>query len=164
MLTNLMKAMVLLAIMFSPLSLGAVDEDEKDGAEYELGVAAGWPVIMGATVGYWGAKELPLVARLTFGLGSQLDLGVCITCSNPDNRKVFVGATMGAFGQFGVAPRMVITLGPTVGLKLGDFFVQAGPAVHHVPNTPTNSWFSATPGTYWGAQGQIGYSIAFDEF
>jgi hypothetical protein len=153
---------VMAFVIISCVSLA--DESVKDSPDYELGVAAGWPAIMGITLGYWGDKKLPFVARGTIGLGSSLDLGVCITCSNPDNRKVFIGGTAGMFGYFGVAPRLIITLGPTVGLKLGDFFVQAGPALHFVPNTPTNAWIAPSPGLEWGAQGQIGYSIAFDKF
>ncbi len=103
---------------------------DADGSKdrVEVGLVVGWPVGVGLAVGYWGAPDkLPLVARLTTGLGTTIELGWGF--KNERNIRAYAGVGAGAIGYLNLMAQVEYYVGPMVGLRIGDLSVGLGPAM-----------------------------------
>ncbi|MBY0372084.1 hypothetical protein K2X33_15480 [bacterium] len=105
----------------------------REGRNIEVGISAGYPVGAGMLIGYWGKPEFPLVARLSTGVGTMLDLGWGLTSEDLD---AYVGVSGGLIGYLGVYSKNQTFLGPTVGLRWKVFTISVGPSVMFVGGEP----------------------------
>jgi hypothetical protein len=126
---------------------------ERTDNNFELGIAGGYPTLLGITLGYWG---LPAVFRVTIGAGAQIDIGYRLFKQSGGIKRAFAGISAGLVGPLGIFTYNVYTVGPSVGLSFGDFLLQAGPCFTHV--TATNYSNSRS---YLGVQGQVSYTVVF---
>lgn len=126
---------------------------EKAENNFELGIATGYPTLLGITLGYWG---LPAVFRITVGAGAQIDIGYRLFKQNSGIKRAFAGISAGLVGPLGIFDYNVYTIGPSVGLSFGDFLLQAGPCFTHV----TSNGYSNSR-SYLGVQGQVSYTVVF---
>lgn len=118
---------------------------EKAGGRAEVGAVAGWPVGVGMAVGYWGdPTRFPVVARLTTGLGTTVEVGWGF--KNERNLRAFVGVGAGAIGYLNLFRQTEYYLGPVVGLRIGDLSVGMGPAARMRANQPTYISFMGSVG------------------
>lgn len=119
--------------------------EEKTGARAEVGAVAGWPMGIGLAVGYWGDPNgFPVVARLTTGLGTTVELGWGFR--NERNLRAFVGVGAGAIGYLNLFKQTEFYLGPVVGLRVGDLSIGIGPAARMRANHETHISFMGSVG------------------
>lgn len=116
----------------------------------EIGIASGFPTVVGIELGVWGPSAVPLVARATLGMGTQLDLGIHLPAGSNPSHRLFVAATGGVFGYFGIKANPLFNVGPTVGARIGSFFAQGGPCMYF---NGRDSQFAV--------QGQVGVSFLY---
>lgn len=139
-----------LALVFALGAAPLVAADLDGDRRVEIGVVAGYPVGAGMTVGYWGRDDFPLVARLSMGVGTTLDVGWGFSKAEGELRA-YVGGTIGAFGYLGVLSETHWFLGPSVGMRWNNIFFALGPTIR----------FRASQSADLIAMGQIGFSGLF---
>lgn len=122
-----------LFFVFLTLPAAGAEPSAPRGVEFserrtEIGVVGGYPVGGGLTVGYWGPKEFPIVARFSTGVGTTLDLGWAFTRED-EEIHAYIGATAGMIGYLGVLPQLQTMVGPSIGMRWRWLFLGLGPMV-----------------------------------
>jgi hypothetical protein len=140
--------------MASARSVTSVNQPDSElpfsKAQFEIGAAAGFPSVLGIQLGVWGPESMPILIRAVAGLGSQLDLGVHFPVGKNVENRLMVAASGGLVGYGLHTGSMLGSVGPSVGMRTGNFFFEAGPALY----------FSSSS-TNIGAHGSVGLSALY---
>ena len=143
-----MKLLLTLSLLFGSSMAHAYMADND--RQVEIGAVVGYPVMAGLTVGYWGPTDMPVVARLSTGVGTTLDLGWGFS-KDDEEVRAYIGLTGGVYGYLGVLPQTQWFLGPSVGMRWRKLFVALGPSIR----------FESGLDARLIAMGQLGFSGLF---
>lgn len=145
---NWLIPLLILGVLLPP-GAGAESGKKSTDSRFELGVGAGFPMLGGGVVGYWGGRKLPIVARLSAGLGAAADLGVHFAPESQFNPYVVAsGGMLLLLLPFGASTEL-LTVGVSAGMKYRGFFVQGGPCL-----------IASGSASGFAAQGMLGYTFA----
>ncbi len=145
----LLRSWIVCLLMASVALAEGPDEGNASSDQFvEVGGSAGWPVGVGLVVGYWGpVKRFPLVARLSTGFGSNLEVGWGF--SNNHGLRAFVGVSAGMIGYLSLFEREYYSAGPVVGLRFSEAFWDG-----------TDITFTLGPAAAWTSKSPMSLSVA----